>query len=164
MNEECINISKCICQWRLMRVLFFSFCNIKIVALINSLLKPPSAALSAHTEERGEERGAIYSPLSLSLGKESERQIDKKKMHSFPPFLCFCCVFFSCACPTGNVECVLGFMEMLGAHQATVLLNLAPFLLCGALPSAYRHTRRHNVPHCARHRDKFLCACQFKQA
>lgn len=88
MNEECINISKCICQWRLMRVLFFSFCNIKIVALINSLLKPPSAALSAHTEERGEERGAIYSLLSLSLGKESERQIDKKKMHSFPPFLC----------------------------------------------------------------------------
>lgn len=101
MNEECINISKCICQWRLMRVLFFSFCNIKIVALINSLLKPPSAALSAHTEERGEERGAIYSLLSPSLGKESERQIDKKKMRSFPPFLClsfflsfFLCVFY----------------------------------------------------------------------
>lgn len=69
MNEECINISKCICQRRLMRVLFFSFCNIKIVALINSLLKPPSAALSAHTEARAEERGAIYSRLSLSGGK-----------------------------------------------------------------------------------------------
>ena len=67
MNEECINISKCICQWRLMQVLFFSFCNIKIVALINSLLKPPSAALSAHTEERGEERrGEPFIPFCLS--------------------------------------------------------------------------------------------------
>lgn len=69
MNEECINISKCICQWRLMRVFFFSFCNIKIVALINSLLKPPSAALSAHTKERrdmGGGGGGALIPLSLS--------------------------------------------------------------------------------------------------
>lgn len=150
MNEECINISKCICQWRLMQVLFFSFCNIKIVALINSLLKPPSAALSAHTEERGEERGAIYSLLSLSLGKKSERQIDKKKMHSCPPFLSLSFFF----CSTGN-DCVLGFMEMLGAHQVTMLLNLALFLLSGVLPSAYRHMRRHIAPHCVQQGDKF---------
>lgn len=164
MNEECINISKCICQWRLMQVLFFSFCNIKIVALINSLLKPPSAALSAHTEERGEERGAIYSLLSLSLGKESERQIDKKKMHSFPPFLCLSFfLFFFLFCSTGN-DYVLGFMEMLGSHRATMLLNLALFLLSGVLPSAYRHMRRHIAPHCAQQGDKFLCVCQFKQA
>lgn len=143
MNEECINISKCICQWRLMRVLFFSFCNIKTVALINSLLKPPSAVLSAHTKERGEERGAIYSLLSLSLGKGSERQIDKKKMHSFPPFLC---LFF---CSTGR-DCVLGFMKMLAAHQATVLLNLALLLLSGVLPSARRHMRRHVAPRSTR--------------
>lgn len=51
--------------------------------LINSLLKPPSAALSAHTEERG----AIYSLLPPSPGKESERQIDKKKRRSFPSSL-----------------------------------------------------------------------------
>ena len=50
-----------------MQVLFFSFCNIKIVALINSLLKPPSALLSNHThvERRLEEEGG---------GRERERE------------------------------------------------------------------------------------------
>lgn len=103
MNEECINISECICQRRLMRrlslffslllLLFFSFCNIKIAALINSPLKPPSAALSAHAAEREGERDT-YSLLSPSLrgvgggwcgewGGDSERQTDKKRMHPF---------------------------------------------------------------------------------
>lgn len=39
-------------------------------------------------------------------------------------------------------------MEMLGAHQATLLLNLALFLLSGVLSSAYRHTHKHIAPHC----------------
>lgn len=99
MNEECINISKCICQWRLMRVFFFSFCNIKIVALINSLLKPPSAALSAHTKERGDKGGRgghLFPSVSLTGGGRREggdkkrvkdRKIRGKRIHS-PPFLC----------------------------------------------------------------------------
>lgn len=53
---------------------------------------------------------------------------------------------------------------MLGARRATMLLNLALFLLSGVLPSAYRHMRRHISPHCAQKGDKFLCVCQFKQA
>lgn len=81
-------------------------------------------------------------------------------MHSFPAFLCLCLFFF----PTGNVECVLGFMGMLGSHQAAVLLNLARLLLWEKLPSAYRHTRRHVAPHCAQQGDKFNPASQVKQA
>ena len=48
---------------------------------------------------------------------------------------------------------------MLGAHRVTMLLNLALFLLSGALPSAYRHMRRHIAPHCAQQGDKFLRPC-----
>lgn len=56
-----------------MQALFFSFCNIKIVALINSLLKPPSAPLSGHT-------GTL---------KGRRERGDGEKMHllSFPFFL-----------------------------------------------------------------------------
>lgn len=77
MNEECINISKCICQRRLMRVLFFSFCNIKIVALINSLLKPPSAAVSPARKQPS-------IPVCGSQGERvRDRQISRK---CIPPF------------------------------------------------------------------------------
>lgn len=157
MNEECINISKCICQWCLMQVFFFSFCNIKIVALINSLLKPPSAALSAHTKERGDKGrrgGHLFPSVSLTGGgrnRVKDRKIRGKCIHS-PPHFAFlvgvCIRIYGEArhTPSGPAP----------KSASSPFVRRATFCL--------QHERTRIAPRCARRGDGFLHACQFRRA
>lgn len=154
MNEESINISKCICQWCLMQVFLFSFCNIKIVALINSLLKPPSAALSAHTKERGDKGrrgGHLFPSVSLAGGGGNrERQKDKRKKHSFPSSL---------RLSVGVCIRIYGGAWHTPSGPAPKSAS-SPFVRRATFCLQRRCT--HIAPRCAQHGDKFLHACHFK--